>query len=129
MSVNPTSLSDTVLLDLLVNRLTLHTPDGSPWTVDEMNHTGGKVGGISLVERWPIVGMNHLYGVNPNEVLWVWRVMWKSHEGRGPGWKRPQYVRLAYGLAVGQENAQAEGRREAKRLAKQRREKAEAEAA
>ncbi|MDB4278052.1 hypothetical protein N9917_00320 [Deltaproteobacteria bacterium] len=124
MSINPTALSDGLLLDLLVNSLTLYSPD--IYVSDEMNHTGGA--GISYVERWPAVtlGSTDLGRIDAlcdhgdtSQVLWVWRVTWKPHRGRSLSY--PRAVRIAYGVAAGQEAAQAAGRKAAKRLAKERR--------
>ena len=86
----------------------------SSWLVDEMTHTGGA--GISSIERWSIGPTS--------EGPWVWRVMWIPRRLRGWQGRRQCPERLAFGVAETQEEAQAEGRREARRLAKLRRQAA-----
>ena len=105
---------DVGVFDLL-DALTAHTPDSR--IVDEMHHSGGA--GISFVERWPAT-MNG--GWERNTVtVWLWRVMWIPRKDRN--WqKQVEPVRVAFGVSPdGQPGAQRDGRREARRLAKERR--------
>lgn len=99
-----------ITLDTLLDAMTQETPQS--WTCDEMHHTGGA--GISFVERWAVDARPATEGP------WVWRVMWTPHRVRG-GNHRHRAIRVAYGVSESPEEAQRQGRREATRLAKERR--------
>ena len=102
-------------LQALADALIKNTPQSR--TVDEMAHSGGA--GISFVERWA-VGFDPRDHANHPSDLWVWRVMWAPLDR-----KHTPPTRIAYGVVDGgQEAAQAAGRKEARRLAKTRRETA-----
>jgi hypothetical protein len=104
-------------LDSLLDALTQHTPDSR--TVDEMAHSGEV--GISFVERWPATMNGGWKG--GTVTVWIWRVMWIPRRVRGGFHRQHKPIRIAYGVSDGgQEGAQAAGRREARRLAKLRRE-------
>lgn len=94
-------------LDTLLEALTRHRPISIIY--DKMLHTGGV--GLSRIERWPASGLTHAEAEGP----WLWRVVWYQ---RGVT-SIPQ--RIAFGMAESQEDAKRQGRKEARRLAKERR--------
>jgi len=103
------------MLNTVLAALTLH---GNRWSiVDEMHHTAGP--GRSRVERWPLTGCGNPHSA-PNANTkgpWVWRVMWRPD-------RYTPYTRVAFGVEMGQRDAQLAGRRAATANAKFQREAA-----
>jgi len=94
----------------ILDHLTRHRPDVA--YVDEMRHTGGA--GITLVQSWPLS--------READSPYVWRLMHvaanRSHVLRC-SWAGQ---RIAFNVANSQEEAVRDGSKEARRLAKVRRE-------
>lgn len=90
------------MLDALLDALTTH---GNRWTLcDEMDHTAGS--GLSHVERWAATSCDSSRGYGENEGPWLWRVMWRPNRCTAA-------VRVAYGVADGEREAELAGHRAA----------------